>query len=59
MMTPQDLTPEWFTEALGTRVVAAEIDHIIWGTATKVLAKLEYGEDTDLPTAVCVKGGFD
>jgi hypothetical protein len=59
MMTPDDFTAEWFSTALDTTVTDAEIEHIIWGTATKVLMKLSYAEATDLPGSVCVKGGFD
>lgn len=59
MMKPEDFTAEWFSTALETAVEASEIDHIIWGTGTKVLMRLTYAEPTDLPTAVCVKGGFD
>jgi hypothetical protein len=59
MMTPEDFTPEWFSKALGMRVITAEIDEIVWGTGTKILMRLTYAEPTDLPTAVCVKGGFD
>lgn len=59
MMTPEHFTPEWFSKALGTSVVRAEVEHIIWGTATKVLMTLAFSEETDLPASVCVKGGFD
>jgi hypothetical protein len=59
MMTPDDFTAEWFSDALGVPVESAEIQHIVWGTGTKVLMKLAYGEETGLPDAVCVKGGFD
>jgi len=57
----EELTPAWFTAALGHDVASADVEDIVWGTATKVLVRLSYGEgvpDT-APTAVCVKGGFD
>lgn len=58
--TPQELTRAWFSEALSTDVEDAVIEEIIWGTATKVLMRLRYGDPgNELPAAVCVKGCFD
>jgi hypothetical protein len=54
--TVDELTPEWFSAALGTTVSACETTHIVWGTATKVLMRLML---PDGPRDVCVKGGFD
>jgi hypothetical protein len=59
VMTPEDFTPEWFSDALGVVVEAAEIRHVVWGTGTKVLMKLVYAGDAGLADSVCVKGGFD
>jgi len=59
MMTPDELTADWLSSALQTTVTSAEIEHIVWGTATKVLMRLTYADDTGLPGAVCVKGPFD
>jgi aminoglycoside phosphotransferase (APT) family kinase protein len=59
------LTADWFDAALplpaGVTVAAAEVESIIWGTATKVFVNLEYrGPGTsELPGSVCVKGGFN
>ena len=59
MMTPEDFTPEWFSDALAVPVAGAEIRHIVWGTGTKILMTLTYEQETTLPVTVCVKGGFD
>jgi hypothetical protein len=59
------LTAEWATAALssdrpGLTVKALEVDRIIWGSATKVFARLTYaGDSQGLPERVCIKGGFD
>jgi phosphotransferase family enzyme len=54
------LTAEWFSEVLGVPVASTVTRDIVWGTATKVLVDVEYAEpNPDLPTAICVKGGFD
>jgi hypothetical protein len=59
-LTPQELTAAWFSDALGTDVQHAVIEEIIWGTATKVLVRLRYADsNSELPTALCVKGCFD
>ena len=59
LLTPEDFTPEWLIERLGTRVASVRIDDIIWGTATKVLVNVEYDAPTELPSSMCIKGGFD
>ena len=63
--TIEELTPEWMTAALakartGIRVTEVDIDRVIWGSATKAFAKLEFdGDSQGIPERVCVKGGFD
>ena len=65
--TIEELTPAWLTAALaircpGIQVVSADVDHVIWGTATKILMTLKYA-DNSLPQCppgkLCVKGEFD
>jgi hypothetical protein len=60
-LTVEDLTPAWFGEALGLRVKTVVIDHVIWGTATKVFVRLTYGTGAPAtpPTDLCVKAGFN
>ncbi len=61
-----EITPTWMTGALqerfpGIEVSAVDIDEVLDGTATKVLARLTYGgvgRPDGAPTSVCVKGGF-
>ncbi|WP_157226596.1 oxidoreductase family protein [Gordonia soli] len=59
------LTPEWLSDALtqdDRAVIVADVDvtRIIWGSATKVFATLTFAENArDIPTQVCIKGGFD
>ncbi|MDV6211965.1 phosphotransferase [Rhodococcus erythropolis] len=61
----EELTPAWFTDALGKArpgivVTHAHVNHIIWGSATKVFVDLTYdGDAQGLPEKLCVKGGFD
>ncbi|HEX5806202.1 MAG TPA: hypothetical protein VFY31_07715, partial [Macromonas sp.] len=43
----EDLTPAWLTGALqarcpGVTVDHLDIEHVIWGTATKVLVNAQY-----------------
>lgn len=58
------LTAEWLGAALATthdgiQVSAVSQREIIWGTATKVLVKLDYARPvSELPELLCVKGGF-
>ncbi|KAM0417178.1 hypothetical protein ACHAPT_012815 [Fusarium lateritium] len=58
-LTAEELTPAWFSKVLGKQVKEASIVETIHGTASKILVKLTYGDSTDGPTAVCVKGGFN
>ena len=64
-LTVEDLTAQWFRAALplpaGVTVAAADVESIIWGTATKVFVRLAYdgGDGAGLPDTVCVKGGFN
>jgi hypothetical protein len=59
MIKPEQLTADWFSARLSVTVEHVELDTIVWGTGTKVLMRLSYAQDTGLPSAVCVKGGFD
>jgi hypothetical protein len=58
------LTPQWIGEALshrypGVEVVAASVDGIIVGTASKARLTLEYrGSSQGLPPTMYAKGGF-
>lgn len=57
------ITPVWLSQVLsrpGAAVTVASATEraTIWGTATKVLLDITYTEPTDLPTRICVKGGF-
>jgi hypothetical protein len=59
-MTTEALTPDWLGNALGADVEKFRTDEIIWGTATKVLIDVQFGNrHGDIPSALCVKGGFD
>ncbi|WP_322778518.1 oxidoreductase family protein [Frankia sp. Cas4] len=65
--TIDDITPEWLTMALGTRlpgveVVDVAVDEVLRGTATKVFVQPTYGDGDPPPGApgsVCVKGAFE
>lgn len=57
--TPDQITAEWLSGALGVTVAALNIDHIVWGTATKIFLNVSYAATTSLPTRLCVKGEFD
>ncbi|WLP90723.1 hypothetical protein [Gordonia sp. NB41Y] len=60
-----ELTPDWFSTVLTTPdgvigVTGVDVSRIIWGSATKVFASLEFAvNERDIPSQVCVKGGFD
>lgn len=65
-LTVEEITPEWLTGALsvsvpGAEVEGAEVDSVIWGTATKAFVEVRYapGAPESAPGRVCVKGGFD
>jgi hypothetical protein len=61
----EELTTDWLRQAFssradGPRVIAADVEHIIWGTATKVIMRVaceERGGSRSI--GICVKGGFD
>lgn len=63
--TIEELTPEWVSAALGRqrpgiKVTVVDVDRVIWGTATKAFARLEFSGDAQgIPSRVCIKGGFD
>ncbi|KAI2627329.1 kinase-like domain-containing protein [Hypomontagnella submonticulosa] len=60
--TAQQITAEWCTKILGRRVKTATIAKEIHATASKILVDLTYEEDVDaadVPTQLCVKGGFN
>ncbi|KAH7020057.1 kinase-like domain-containing protein [Ilyonectria destructans] len=64
--SPESITPKWLSESFGLKVEGINIRHVIPGTATKVLADLEYpvgsqvkDKSSSHPTAICIKGGFD
>jgi aminoglycoside phosphotransferase (APT) family kinase protein len=55
----EDVTASWLSDALGAEVSAVEPTKVIWGTATKVLLRVQYATaGAGLPGRVCVKGGF-
>jgi hypothetical protein len=57
---PEELTAEFLSTVLDSKVESAELVEVIAGTATKVRMRLDYGDpDVGLPEQVCVKGGFD
>ena len=66
-LTLDEVTPEWLTEALGTRfpgvkVAGASRDAERAGTSTSARFTLDYaarGDNPDLPDTIYVKGGFD
>jgi Phosphotransferase enzyme family len=66
-LTLDEVTPEWLTDALGTRFPGVEVTGSVRdaeraGTSTSARFVLTYGSDSgyaDLPESVYVKGGFD
>jgi hypothetical protein len=59
-MTIDSLTPDWLSRALGADVTGCRTDEIIWGTATKVLIDVQFANGHGgIPSALCIKGGFD
>lgn len=66
-MTVEELTEDWVIGALaqrnpGVAPQAVEIDHVIWGTATKALLTVTYADgagDDGPPQRLCVKGALD
>ncbi|KAI1204637.1 kinase-like domain-containing protein [Annulohypoxylon truncatum] len=60
--TPQEITAEWCTKALGHKVKTVTIAEEIHSTASKILVDLTYeGRHSvdEVPYKVCVKGGFN
>lgn len=55
-LAPEQVNAAWLGRALGRTVDAAEIVDIIWGTSTKIRARV-HGEA--LPDTLIVKGGFE
>src|SRR3954451_7541994 len=55
---PSDITAAWMSEALGTDVADVDITKTIGGTATKLLLRVTYTADNDLPETMCLKGGM-
>lgn len=58
---PEEITASWLSEALGVEVNGFEITSVDHGTASKIFITLEFsdGVETDVPTRICVKGGFN
>jgi hypothetical protein len=58
-LTVDEITPEWLSEALDTRVSSVTESSTIRGTGTKVFVDVTFEDDASpLPTSLCVKGGF-
>jgi len=65
-LSVEELTASWLNQAFLAQgkapgIVSAEIEQIIWGSATKVLMCVDHG-DSPLPRStrrICVKGSFD
>ncbi|KAF5018396.1 hypothetical protein F66182_9625 [Fusarium sp. NRRL 66182] len=59
--TPEEITAEWLSEALGVAVEDFKITSVIDGTASKLFLDLTlgHGVKTEIPTKVVVKGGFN
>lgn len=56
-LTVEELTASWFTKILEKPVKEVTLVEAIHGTASKILLKLTFEDDTITP--VCVKGGFN
>jgi hypothetical protein len=60
--TPEEITAEWLSVALGRQVAEVVESEVVWGTATKVRLLVRYAEPGDSdgpPSTLCAKGGFD
>ncbi|KPM41942.1 hypothetical protein AK830_g4601 [Neonectria ditissima] len=59
--TPEDITVQWLSEALDVPVKDFTQTGVSHGTSSKVFLHLVFadGVETDIPTRVCVKGGFN
>ncbi|KAH7001896.1 kinase-like domain-containing protein [Ilyonectria destructans] len=60
-LTPEEISAEWLSEALGVAVTDFKLASVIHGTSSKVFLDLTFADDvqTDTPTRLCVKGGFN
>ena len=65
-LSADQIDAAWLGAALasrfpGVRVESIDLGESLWGTATKVLARVRYngaGRDLGLPERLCIKGGF-
>ncbi|KAF4338372.1 hypothetical protein FBEOM_7725 [Fusarium beomiforme] len=57
-LTPEEITAEWLSEALGVAVKDFKVSSVIHGTSSKVFVDLTFGEDvkTEIPSGVVVRG---
>lgn len=58
----EDITPEWLSRALDIKVETLKLQEVIHGSGSKVLVEVTYAKSSkgdDLPTRLCVKGGFN
>ncbi|KAM5352624.1 hypothetical protein ACJ41O_005346 [Fusarium nematophilum] len=60
-MTPEEVTSEWLSSALGVPVTDFAITSASHGTSSKLFLDLTFapGTETDVPSKVCLKGGFN
>ncbi|KAJ4268821.1 hypothetical protein NW762_002891 [Fusarium torreyae] len=60
-MTPEEVTSEWLSEALGVTIKDFEITSVSHGTSSKLFLNLTFGDgvQTKIPQKVCLKGGFN
>ncbi|KAF2688337.1 aminoglycoside phosphotransferase [Lentithecium fluviatile CBS 122367] len=59
---PEDVTTEWLSKVLESKVKSVVLGRTISGTATKVFVTVTYEDDSspnNPPTQLCIKGGFD
>lgn len=54
-----EITPDWLSKILGTRVDSLKIHEIIHGSGTNVLIEVAYSQSHGSSTRLCVKGGFN
>ncbi|KAL2755067.1 hypothetical protein ACRALDRAFT_1082627 [Sodiomyces alcalophilus JCM 7366] len=60
-LVPEDITHDWLSKALGVSVEEIKQATVVHGTSTKIFLDITYadGEQTEIPTRLCVKGGFN
>ncbi|CZR47250.1 uncharacterized protein FPRO_08624 [Fusarium proliferatum ET1] len=60
-LTPDEVTSEWLSEALGVAVKDFKISSVIHGTSSRVFVDLVFGDGvkTEIPSRVVLKGGFN